>query len=225
MTRICSGVLEVAKHGQVVGYVRVSSVEQNLDRQLAAIGEVDKLFQDKQSGKDRTRLGLASLIGYVRQGDVVKVASMDRLARSLIDLQQIVDDLVAKGAQVKFVKEHQTYGGGEADSMSRLMLQVLGAFAEFERNLIRERQAEGIRLAKAAGRYKGRARKLTAEQLRQAQAKIDEGIPKARIARDLGVGRSTLYRALEPSLAAHKTDASMSRNRVAEGVRDAAGDR
>ena len=214
----------MAKHGQIVGYVRVSSVEQNLDRQLAAIGEVDKLFQDKQSGKDRTRLGLASLIGYVRQGDVVKVASMDRLARSLTDLQQIVDDLVAKGAQVKFVKENQAYGGGEPDSMSRLMLQVLGAFAEFERKLIRERQAEGIRLAKAAGKYKGRARKLTPEQLRQAQEKIDEGIPKARIARDLGVGRSTLHRALERPLAGRKTDASMSRNPVEEGVRDEARD-
>lgn len=210
----------MAKHGQIVGYVRVSSVEQNLDRQLAAIGEVDMLFQDKQSGKDRTRRGLASLIGYVRQGDVVKVASMDRLARSLIDLQQIVDDLVAKGAQVKFVKENQAYGGGEPDSMSWLMLQVLGAFAEFERNLIRERQAEGIRLAKAAGKYKGRARKLTPEQLRQAQEKIDEGISKARIARDLGVGRSTLYRALERSLASHESDAFVSRNVTAKEVRE-----
>lgn len=215
----------MVQRGQVVGYVRVSSAEQNLDRQLVTIGQVDQLFQDKQSGKDRTRLGLASLIGYVRQGDVVRVASMDRLARSLADLQQIVDDLVAKGACVHFVKENQTYGGGEADAMARLMLQVLGAFAEFERNLIRERQAEGIRLAKAAGRYKGRAPKLTAEQLNTAQEKIAAGVSKARVARDLAVDRSTLHRALERSQASHKSDASVSRNLAAKEEQGEAGDR
>lgn len=120
---------------------------------------------------------------------------MDRLARSTIDLQQIVDELVAKGARVEFVHEGQTYSRDRADPTGQLMLQILGAFAEFERNLIRQRQAEGIRIAKAAGKYRGRSRSLTREQVAAARYRVDTlGIPKARVARELGVDRSTLYR-------------------------------
>ena len=124
------------------------------------------------------------------------VASMDRLARSLVDLQQIVDEIASKGATVHFLKEGQTYSASGGDSLSRLMLQILGAFAEFERNLIRERQAEGIRLAKAARKYRGRAHALTDEQIDTARDEIARGVPKARIAAQLKVDRSTLYRAL-----------------------------
>ncbi len=187
----------MAPQGQVVGYVRVSTVDQNLDRQIEAIGEVDKLFQEKVSGANRTeRPALADCLSYIREGDTVRVASMDRLARSLVDLQQIVDEMTSKGVTVCFLKEGQTYSAGGGDSLSRLMLQILGAFAEFERNLIRERQAEGIRLAKAAGKYRGRACALTDEQVALARAEIARGMPKARIAAQLKVDRSTLYRAL-----------------------------
>lgn len=183
--------------GQVVGYVRVSSVDQNLDRQLEAVGDVDRLFQEKVSGGSRAdRLALAECLRYIREGDTVRVAPMDRLARSLIDLQQIVDEITSKGAAVEFVRERQTYSATEGDAMSRLMLQVLGAFAEFERNLIRERQAEGIRLAKAAGKYRGRARALSAQQVVEARLRIAGGVPKARVARELGIDRGTLHRAL-----------------------------
>lgn len=187
----------MAPQGQVIGYVRVSSEQQNLARQLESIGEVDRLFQDKVSGGSRAaRVGLAECLRYIRDGDTVRVASMDRLARSLADLQQIVDEILQKGASVHFVKEGQTYSPSTEDSMSRLLLQILGAFAEFERNLIRERQAEGIAIAKKAGKYKGRSPALTPSQLTQAQKQLALGVPKARIARELGVNRSTLYRAL-----------------------------
>ncbi|CEG87489.1 Resolvase protein homolog ResB [Propionibacterium freudenreichii] len=186
----------MAPQGQVVGYVRVSSKQQNLARQLESIGEVDRLFQDKVSGGSRTaRVGLAECLKYIRDGDTVRVASMDRLARSLVDLQQIVDEILQKGAAVHFVKEGQTYSPSTDDSMSRLLLQILGAFAEFERNLIRERQAEGIAVAKKAGKYKGRSQSLSSEQIQQARNAIDNGIPLARVARDLNVNRATLYRA------------------------------
>ena len=190
-------------HGQTVGYVRVSSTEQNLARQLDLIGPVDRLFQDKVSGGSRAnRIGLAECLAYIRAGDTIRVASMDRLARSLIDLQQLVDEVLAKGATIQFVKEGQTYSGARDDSMSRLMLQILGAFAEFERNLIRERQAEGIRIAKAAGKYRGRAKLLNPEQLDQARELVDQGVPKSRVAARLGVHRSTLYRALAQQVSA-----------------------
>lgn len=183
--------------GQVIGYARVSSSDQNLARQLEALGKIDRLFQEQVSGGTRKdRVGLQECLAYVRDGDTVRVASMDRLARSLTDLQQLVDEITAQGATVHFMKENQTYSTSETDSMSRLLLQILGAFAEFERNLIRERQAEGIRIAKAEGRYRGRAYALTAEQLENAREQIAAGISKTRVAAGLGVDRTTLSRGL-----------------------------
>lgn len=187
----------MAPQGHVVGYVRVSSSDQNAARQLAAIGEVDRIFEDQVSGGSRAdRTGLEACLSYVRAGDTLRVASMDRLARSLTDLQQIVDEALGKGATVEFVREGQTYAAGRDDSMGRLLLQLLGAFAEFERSLIKERQAEGIRLAKEAGRYVGRRPSLNAEQIEVARERIHQGVPKTRVAAELGVDRSTLYRAL-----------------------------
>lgn len=121
---------------------------------------------------------------------------MDRLARSLGDLRDIVDEITAKGASVEFVKEQQTYSRDTDDAIGRLMLNLLGAFAEFERTLIRERQREGIRIAKAAGKYKGRGRKLTDEQITEARRLISTGVPKTTVARGLGIDRATLYRML-----------------------------
>lgn len=185
------------QHVQVVGYVRVSSADQNTARQLDAIGEVDRVFEEKVSGGSRTnRTALAECLSYVRSGDTVRVASMDRLARSLTDLRNIVDEFLAKGASVQFVKEGQTYSPETQDALSRLLLNMLGAFAEFERSLIRERQAEGIRIAKAAGRYRGRQRALSPADAEKVRERIAAGVPKARIARELGVNRSTIYRLL-----------------------------
>jgi len=182
---------------QTVGYVRVSSDDQNLARQLEAIGDVDRIFSDKTSGGSRERrTALNECIKYIRDGDTVRVASMDRLARSLRDMRDIVDEVTTKGAAVQFVKEGQTYSPDTNDALSQLLLHMLAAFAEFERALIRERQAEGIRIAKAEGRYRGRARKLTPAQLDEARELILSGVPKAEVARRYGVNRSTLHRSL-----------------------------
>jgi DNA invertase Pin-like site-specific DNA recombinase len=106
---------------QTVGYVRVSSDDQNLARQLEAVGEVDRLFSDKVSGASRdSRAALDECIKYIRDGDTVRVASMDRLARSLRDMRDIVDEIVGKGAAVQFVKEGQTYSPDTNDALSQL---------------------------------------------------------------------------------------------------------
>jgi DNA invertase Pin-like site-specific DNA recombinase len=181
--------------GQVVGYVRVSSTDQNEARQVEALTGTDRLFVDKLSGKNTERPALTEMLAYVREGDTVRVASLDRLARNLDDLRRLVTDLTAKGVRVEFIKEALTFTG-EASPMSKLLLSMLGAVAEFERELIRERQAEGIAIAKAKGVYKGRKPALTAEQVEQARERVTQGIPKAAVARDLGVSRQTLYSAL-----------------------------
>lgn len=181
--------------GQTVGYVRVSSADQNEARQVEALSGAERLFTDKVSGKNTERPALAQMLAYVREGDTVRVASLDRLARNLDDLRRLVTDLTAKGVRVEFVKEGLTFTGDD-NAMARLLLSVMGAFAEFERSLIRERQAEGIAVAKARGVYKGRAKALSAEQVAEARESIAQGIPKAKVARDLGVSRQTLYSAL-----------------------------
>lgn len=187
----------MSPQGQLVGYARVSSSDQNLARQIAAIGSVDRLFTDTSSGGSRAaRPGLADCMEYLRAGDTLRVAAMDRLARSVVDLDQLVTEFTAKGAAVHFVKESQTFTSQGNDPMSRLLLHVLGAFAEFERSLIRERQAEGIRIAKAAGKYRGRTRSLSDEKIALARERLECGVSKSRVAADLGVDRSTLYRAL-----------------------------
>lgn len=200
-TDMCDG-LDMAQHsGQRIGYARVSSKDQNLARQLEALGEVDRLFEEKQSGAGRAeRPALADLIGYARAGDLVVVSSMDRLARSVVDLNQIVTELVDKGTAVEFIHERVSFQPGASDPFAEFQLNVMGSFAQLERAISKERQAEGIRAAKARGVYKGRARKLSAEQLDEARKLIDTGVPKAEIARRLRVDRSTLYRALAAQL-------------------------
>lgn len=181
--------------GQVVAYIRVSSADQNEARQVEALHGAERLFVDKVSGKNTERPALAELMTYVREGDTVRVASLDRLARNLDDLRRLVSDLTSKGVRVEFIKEGLTFTGDDS-AMARLLLSVMGAFAEFERSLIRERQAEGIALAKAKGVYRGRKPALTPDQVAKARQRVADGIPKAAVARDLGVSRQTLYSAL-----------------------------
>ena len=151
--------------GQNIGYIRVSSVDQNTDRQLDGT-ELDKIFTDKCSGKDTNRPQLQLLIDFVREGDTVFVHSMDRLARNLDDLRKLVSNLTSKGVIIKFMKENLVFTS-EASPMSTLLLSVMGAFAEFERALIRERQKEGIAIAKKAGKYGKRGKRLTIEQIQE----------------------------------------------------------
>ncbi|SJZ73804.1 Site-specific DNA recombinase [Trichlorobacter thiogenes] len=177
--------------GQRVGYVRVSSYDQNPDRQLDQV-QFDRLFSDRASGKDTKRPELSAMMSYVREGDVVVVHSLDRLARNLDDLRRIVQQLTSMGVTVEFVKEGLTFTN-ETTPMGTLLLSVMGAFAEFERSIIRERQREGIALAKRRGVYRGRAKSLSVEQVNQLKKRVQAGDKKAVIARDLGISRETLY--------------------------------
>jgi DNA invertase Pin-like site-specific DNA recombinase len=180
-----------ASKGQRVGYVRVSTADQNTERQLEGV-ELDQVFEDKKSGKDADRPGLKALEAHVRTGDTVLVHSMDRLARNLDDLRRIVTELTARGVRVEFVKEGLTFTGDDK-AMSKFLLSVMGAFAEFERSLILERQREGIAVAKANGVYKGRKPKLSADQLAELKDRAANGETKTALAESFGVSRQTVY--------------------------------
>jgi DNA invertase Pin-like site-specific DNA recombinase len=179
------------KH-QVVGYIRVSTVDQSTERQLDGV-ELDKVFTDKASGKDAERPQLKAALAYLRSGDALVVHSLDRLARNIEDMLRIVRELNEKGVTIKFLKENLVFDASTEDPRSVLLFTVLSAFAQFERSLIKERQREGIAIAKAKGVYKGRTSTLTPEQVETIKQRIAAGVPKARIAKDLRVTRQTIY--------------------------------
>ena len=179
------------KAGKNIGYARVSSVDQNEARQLEGL-DLDRIFVDKLSGKDMNRPQLTAALEYLRDGDTLFVHSMDRLARNLDDLRKIVLGLTAKGVNVSFLKENLHFTG-EDSPMSNLLLSVMGAFAEFERSLIRERQREGIAAAKKAGVYKGRTPKLTPERAEELKRRAALGEKRAALAREFQISRETLY--------------------------------
>jgi DNA invertase Pin-like site-specific DNA recombinase len=183
------------RHEKRVGYIRVSTLDQNTDRQLEGV-KLDKVFTDKASGKDTARPQLQAALEYLREGDLLLVHSMDRLARNLDDLGRIVFDLTKKGVHVQFVKENLTFTG-EDSPMSNLLLSLLGAVAEFERSLIRERQREGIELAKRKGVYKGRKPSLTKVQVAEIRKRVKAGEKKAALAAEYRISRQTLYASLE----------------------------
>jgi len=173
-----------------IGYRRVSSESQNLDRQDFVC---DKMFEEKVSGAKRDRAALAEMIEFAREGDEVVVWSIDRLARDLRDLQDIISTLNDKGVSISFLKEKLTFAGDANDTFAKLQLQMMGAFAEFERNIIRSRQAEGIARAKERGVYKGRKKMIDENRLRKMKA---EGHGVTEIAELVGVSRMTVYRTL-----------------------------
>ena len=179
--------------GQLVGYLRVSSLDQKELRQLEGI-TLDKRFVDKASGKDLHRPELVQLTRYVREGDTVICHSMDRLARNLDDLRKVVLGFTDRGVHVRFEKEHLTFTGADSP-MSHLLLSVMGAFAQFERDLIRERQREGIALAKLReGAYVGRKHCLNPAQAKELRQRVAAGESKTALAGELGISRQTLYR-------------------------------
>lgn len=194
-----TGKTEGTGQGWRIGYVRVSSADQNAERQL--VGEkLRKIFKDEASGRDTNRPKLQAAMELVREGDTLVVHSMDRLARSLDDLRRLVRELTARGVRVQFIKEGQTFTGDDSP-MSQLLLSMLGAVAEFERALIRERQREGIAIAKAKGVYKGRKRALSKEQVAKLRERdlANGGKGRSQLAREFGISRQTLYSALKPS--------------------------
>lgn len=177
--------------GQRVGYVRVSSVDQNDARQLDGVA-VDKVFTDKCSGGTTARPGLQACLGHLREGDELFVHSMDRLARNVDDMRRIVRELTDRGVSVRFMKEQMTFSG-DAGPMNQLMLTMMAAFAEFERSIIRERQREGIEIAKTKGVYKGRKPSLNDAQATELQVAIAAGESKTALASRFGISRQTLY--------------------------------
>lgn len=181
--------------GQRIGYIRVSTFEQNPDRQLEHY-KVDKTFTDKASGSDTKRPALEALLDFVREGDTIVVHSMDRLARNLVDLRCVVQKMTQRGIHIEFIKENLIFTG-EDSPMANLLLSVMGAFAEFERSLIKERQMEGIALAKKKGVYKGRKAVLSKEQIEKIKTRINNGDKKSHIARDFNISRETLYQYLK----------------------------
>ncbi|ODT79584.1 hypothetical protein ABS71_01030 [bacterium SCN 62-11] len=176
-----------------VGYRRVSSWEQRTDRQLEGV-ELDEVFEDYASGKDLNRPQWEAAAKYLRRGDVLFVHSMDRLARNLSDLLATVQGLNERGIEVRFVCENLNFEpGAGTNPMARLMLSMLGAVAEFERSLILERQREGIALAKQRGAYAGRKRALSDDQVEQVRQRLHAGEKIARVAREMGISRQTVY--------------------------------
>ena len=181
--------------GKRIGYIRVSTEEQNPDRQLEGVF-LDKKFVEFASGKSTNRPQLKLLMDYVRDDDVVVIHSMDRLARNLRDLHNIVDHFIQLGAHVEFMTERLTFDGG-VNPMGQLLMSMMGAFAEFEFNIFKERQAEGIAVAKRKGLYKGRKKALEGAQLEALAEEYSTRKPLNAIAKKFGISHTTLYRYLD----------------------------
>jgi DNA invertase Pin-like site-specific DNA recombinase len=181
-----------------IAYLRVSTVDQNTDRQLSESGiTFDKTFTDKCSGGSIKRPALTELKDYVRNGDTIHVHSIDRLARNLVDLKQLINDWNSQGITVKFHKEGLSFNAGGNDHMSELMLNMLGAVAQFELAMIQERRQEGIEKAKSAGKYKGRPSNESNHQ-RIIELR-SQGVSLRKVAKEVGVSLSTVQRALASS--------------------------
>ncbi|CDT87092.1 recombinase family protein [Vibrio sp. 10N.261.49.A5] len=177
--------------GQKIGYIRVSSFDQNPDRQLDGIA-TDRTFIDKASGKNIDRPQLEEMLQFAREGDTIIIHSMDRLARNLDDLRTLVRNLTSKGVDIQFCKEKLTFTNNDSP-MSQLLLSVMGAFAEFERSLLKERQREGIEIAKRKGKYRGRKRALDETQIKDLKARANAGEVRTNLAKEYGISRETLY--------------------------------
>lgn len=176
------------------GYARVSTKEQDLSVQIEALKAYgvseDCIRSEKVSGTStRGRDELNTLLSFLREGDELVITRIDRLARSMMDLQQIAATLKAKGVSLKATEQ----AVDTSSSAGKAFFDMLGVFAEFETNLRRERQMEGIARAKTEGKYRGRKRSIDAEKVKQLR---DEGMGATEIAKVLGIGRASVYRAL-----------------------------
>ena len=179
----------------IFNYIRVSTISQNTDRQLVGVS-CDREFTEKVSAKDMERPQLQAMLSTLRQGDMVNVHELSRLARNTKDLLGIVEQILGLGASIKFHKENMTFNSGESqDAFQQLMLTMLGAIAQFERNLLLERQREGIAIAKAKGRYKGKQSRFNNDEIQKMKERFAKPeTNKSALARELGVTRQHLYR-------------------------------
>lgn len=176
-----------------LGYKRVSSFGQNLSRQLEGF-DFDKVFEDKVSGKSIKRPALEEMLSYARENDEIFCHSLDRMARNLSDLLKLIEDLNKRGISVTFVKENLSFKSGDNNPMAKLQLQIIGAVAEFERSLIKERQLEGVEIAKKKGVYKGRKPTLNKDQIKEVKMHFDNGMKKTEIAKMFNISRESVYR-------------------------------
>ena len=193
MLQITGGIMK----GSNVGYIRVSSNSQNTDRQLDCV-QLDKVFSEKVSGGSTDkRTELQNCIEWVRDGDTLHVHEISRLARNLTDLQEIVKTLNNKGVTVKFHKECLTFEGGKDNPMNTLMLQIIGAIAQFQKSLINESQREGIDKALKNGVKFGVDKKLDDGQIKQIKSAIKAGASVTTIAKQYDVSRQTIYRMIK----------------------------
>jgi DNA invertase Pin-like site-specific DNA recombinase len=174
---------------KVIGYIRVSSVDQNTERQLDGI-HLDITFEEKVSGATRERPQLEEMLRNLREGDLVMVHDISRLARNLGDLKNIIDEIIEKNASVRFLKENLEFTGGDSP-MQKLMLNLLGSFYEFEREMIKERQREGIAKAKERGVYKRREASVDVEAIRK---ELRAGTSIRKTAEKLKIAASTVQR-------------------------------
>lgn len=174
-----------------IAYIRVSTTDQNIERQLDGV-KVDKTFTDKCSGGSTERPALTDLLDYIREGDIVHVHSIDRLARNLQDLLSLVERFKTKGVTLKFHKESLTFEGSVTNAMQDLMLSMIGAVAQFEKAMINERQREGIEKAKARGVYSQERKKKVDRD--EVKALLNDGLPMAQIAKKLGCSSKTIQR-------------------------------
>ena len=178
-----------------IGYRRVSSLDQNLDRQ--DLGPLDKIFEEKLSGATaKERPELQNMMEFAREGDEVICWSIDRMARDLRDLQTIIQTLLDKNVSITFISENLTFSASSNDPFAKLQLHLMGAFAEFERSIIRKRQAEGIAKAKARGVYRGRKATIDAHKIMDLKQR---GFGPTKIATEMGISRISVYRALKGS--------------------------
>ncbi len=185
-----------------IGYIRVSTYEQHMDRQLEGM-QLDKIYRDVVSGKDTNRPELQNCLTNLREGDTLHVHSIDRLTRNLRDLLRLLEDMSTQGVSVRFHKEKLVFSNN-ASPFQTLHLQIIGAVAEFERAFIRERQREGIAIAKAKGKYKGRKATLSDDLLRDISQRVERNEQVTSLAREYGVSRQTIYRRLRARKLAEK---------------------
>lgn len=181
-----------------IGYARVSTTDQDTEiqvKQLEAAG-CDKVYREQISGSTMERPQLQAALDYIREGDILVVTRIDRLARTLRDLQNMVYSLRENGIHLQATEQSID----TSTAAGKAFLGMLGVFAEFETNLREERQAEGIMKAKAAGKYKGRA-PLADEAVEQVLELIASGLSKSKVAKRVGISRGTVYRVLSDQAA------------------------
>ena len=176
----------------LIHFPKNSKTVQNFDRQ--ELGEVEKIFEEKISGKNADRAALNEMLSFVRDGDEVIVYSIDRLARDLRDLETIVTKIKEKGASISFITEKLKFDGSSDNALDKLLLQILGAFAEFERKIIRSRQAEGIARARERNAYKGRQATIDRAEINKLYAELKS---VSKVAKAMNICRNSVYRNLE----------------------------